>query len=223
MVKKASKPAPESRDLVNIDLAVPPETAKKFGIESLNLQLNAPVIEYGRRFVDEFKLSRRIPNNPGDITLADPLALWVLSTEPNLDGADILHKAEHYYGLYLIDAQREAFVLAMAMFNDAELLEPQPYPTEERKEILREKGGVPTWLAKIPEVPPVNKPLDHQYERRLKQILDLLETGGEEDPRFLASFNRVINNDLTKKLREMGVSASEPTDDDNFPEEPSGS
>ena len=223
MVKKAQKQAPEIKDLVNVNLVVPPETAKKYGTENLNLQLNAPVIEYGRRFVDELKLSRRIPNDPSDITMADPLALWILSTEPNLDGAAVLHKAEHYYGLYLIDVQREAFVLAMAMFNEAPLLEPEPYPTEERKEILRDKGGVPSWLAQIPEVPPVNKPLEHQYERRLKQIMDLLEAGGKEDPLFLASFNRVINNDLTKKLREMGVSASEPTDDDNFPEKPSGS
>jgi hypothetical protein len=218
MTKKAQVTSQEVRDLINVDFTVPPNTAKKFGIEKLNLQLNAPVIEQARVFVDELKLARSLPNDPGDITLADPLAIFIMSVEPELEGSDVLKKAEFYYQQYIADVNRESFILAMTMFNDDIAVDPEEYVSEERKETLRGKGGVPIWLSKIPEVPKPKRRIFHKYERRLKQILDLLNQGGQEDPIFLASFNRVINNDLTSKMRELGVSVNEPVDADGFPE-----
>lgn len=224
MTKKKQEPANEFVDLINVDLDVPPNTAKKFGIEQLNLQLNAPVIEYARRFMDELKMARRLPNEPEDITLSDPLAIWILGTESDLDGSAVLRKAEYHYRNFINEANREAFILAMTMFNEFDKnIAPTPYRDNDRTALLQGKGGVPAWLAEIPEVPEPARNLDHRYERRLKVTMDLLEQGGQEDPFFLAQFNRVINNDLVAKMREMGVNVGEPTDEDGFHEDAASS
>jgi hypothetical protein len=200
--KKTEKPG--SAALIDTTIPVPSHIE---GITEFRLVLNTATLKQSETIANALVVSRRLPFNPDAISISDPFAMYIMGTRPDLTGQDSVREAEGHYERFLRQAQTDSIIVAMTAYNTLPNTEPRPY-LDDAEALDAEWGedGAPEWVKAIPAIPEPKYNLNNPYEKRLKLIMDFLEDCGLE---FTLQFNRVINNDLATKLREMGVEGSD--------------
>jgi hypothetical protein len=195
--KKTPTKTPDMRkaSIIDVTLELPENVVEP---RQFRIVLNRKAIETSRKATDELRRSRRLPLDPDNVSLADPLALVVLAQNNNITGEEAVSIASSAYLNQLEEVRREAMIIGMTMLTETSR-KPTPYASENITELDED---TPSWLADEVKLPPVNKDLNNRYEARLKVIYDILEEAG---PFFTARFESILNNDLADKLREMGV------------------
>lgn len=158
--------------------------------EKLHILLNSKFKSIADQYKNALFMARGIPFSQSLITLADPVALTyskLLVDEIPDDkerAARAITMAMSTYERWADEAEKESWSLAMLtdnVFSNA----PLPYPPQEE--------GLPGLL---PELNPVRN-LQNRTERRLKQILDYLDT----DITFRMEVEAAINGQIAGAIR----------------------
>lgn len=151
----------------------------------IRLLLNRNVIKMAEQYKDALFVSRHIPFNMNAIPISDPIAM-IVGTQYHISGNEAVMQAQNWYSEWAAEAEREAYTLAMLadpmnVFTN----EPLPYPPQENP-----PPG-------IPFIPKPQRNLSIPVERRLKQIIDILNL----DPMFESKVMSAINNAFLEAAR----------------------
>lgn len=171
----------------------------------LHVVLDRRAIETARKATDEFLIARRINVDTDSISVADPIAMLILSMDEKISGSDAAYKAAGFYKMWQEDARREGLMVGMTMHSVIDR-EPLPYLEEEEEE------EIPNWLEDELKIPEPERNLTNRYEYRLKQIYDVLDEAGAM---FSAQFKHFLDNDMADQLRKLGIGLGG-TDEDGF-------
>ena len=208
-------PKPDSKPTALVDISLPLPDDKKHLTSDGNLYLlfNSSVIELSSHITTALQMSRNLPADPNAITFLDPVTLLFIDKYPELTGTQCRRQAIHYYETEERQCTDHAMIIALTDNNELKK-EATPYEPGDlayRNTSTKWQEKVPSWRAKEEEyiVPPPDRNMSNRYERRLKQLLDLLADAGIV---FMAEFFENVNNNIATMLREGGVD----TDKDGF-------
>src|SRR5688572_9756823 len=121
--------------LIDVKVPIPGKEGEFFSIE-----LSTRVMKQARKIIDELLVSRRIPFDQDAISIGDPLALIIAHQKTHLDGNEAVHEASETYKRWAREAQGDAFMVAMTMYNE---LHNTPTPYEREQD---EHDDIPNWM-----------------------------------------------------------------------------
>lgn len=227
MAKTKSQQPAQTADVVDELIPLPEEhqhlcTAETDEGESegyLRIVLNREVLDIMQDIVDELELSRELPVNARDVSVADPVVVKILQSE-KMDVRDAIEKAVGWYQRQKQQVSNDALIVALTLYNEINIV-PTPYRPGETAFSVRDTAShrrtLPKWMhsrASV-EIPLPERRLTNTYEMRLKQVYDLSNAcGAVWALQFRAAFERGIANT---------IQLIEPRDDAGFQPEPSGS
>jgi len=154
------------------------------------------VLEIARMYRDKLMLSRGIPQDAENINPRDRLVKYMEKEMPWVSTA--AEKVKYLRGHYTI-LQREAWedAIMLAVFADKGnvfTLEPTPYGKDEIDELPGLEVGLPKPI----------KNLKDPVERRLKQIIDTIDTHDKIFEPVLETINETINSFNDEETDEDG-------------------
>lgn len=198
--------------------------------------LNKDVMDLYRDAVDDLENSRGLPDNAhaGNIQVSDPVVLFLAQNDPEIlvepedTKAQLAReKASGWYERQKSQVASDAIFVAITYYNDLDKIITLPYKEGEISLVFpvvdggevgeTEKSGrpLPNWLRKKSsyQIPLPERRLGNEYERRLKQLYQLVEMCG---PVWTAQFRRLFEKGIVKM-----VQLAEPRDTAGFPTKPS--
>lgn len=211
----------DSPYLLNTTLKFPEDYKGPLKNEGLKVVLNRESLELFQDIFAELCHARDLPHKDEDISVSDALTLVILAEDRRINeprgvtlmtGEQAAKRAKSHYATLRRDAEHQAYILAMTWENPDIDREPLPYNDQNETAFSIPKEKI-SWLkGRTFDLPPVRHDLSNPYERRFKQISDILIEAG---PIFRAQVDSLLKNDLANKLREAGL--GEPVDPDGFP------
>lgn len=176
-------------------------TTHEFG--GIHILLNKRSMELYRRSLDGLIVSRRIPLSDDQVGVTDPLVVLLTTQDDTTE--DPVYAVQQHYRSQRDQVNEHAYILAVTRTNKL-MNEPRPYDDIESEFEDWEEGTF--------SLPPATRNLNNKYERRLKQIFDLVEDAGVM---FNAKFERAIEEAVLELYK---WARSQNTDEDGF--RPSG-
>jgi len=229
----------EQAHILDTVLPFPDDYEGPLAEQGLRVILNRKSLEIVRKAYDELIVSRRIPDEDEDISVTDVITLYILDQDKRMNytdstqqltGEEAAYKASRYYHRLRREAQQHAYIIGMTYKGNDIERPPAPYDADgedvmtklfktssDDESLSDDDGEVINWLAQDYEMPRLKYDLRNPFERRLKQMIDIFTEAG---PMFYARLNSLLQNDLAKNLREMGL--GEDVDEAGFRSQPSG-
>jgi len=167
------------------------------------LKLDRAVVELYNLVKAELCLARRVPVHPKSVRIDDPLYAYIKLARK--DEPNALSLVQEHYAHLLDEISTDAWRIALVAYSaDTQdfAREPRPYgkPVE-----ARTMGFA--WLEQVVPMPPVEYNLANRFERRLKQISDVIED---------ATNAHEIKRDGFKSYRQLFDEAVEQSYDDTL-------
>lgn len=141
---------------------------------------------YADQYETALQVARNIPFDSSKLSVTDPLVMIVANVFRITDGQQALVQAQQYYNKWALDAKKHGWMLALLADNDF-VGEPEPYPAPDAP-----PPGIPI----IPE-PKYN--ILNPTERRLKQMIDYLDS----DDNFQQTVMTAVNDAMVKLVNEV--------------------
>lgn len=188
--------------------------------------LNREVLDLYGDIIDDLEMSRQLPDaaHPANIQITDPVVVFLLQNDPDIRNEPeetmaqlAREKAAGWYTKQKAQVASDAIFIAISMYNELNVV-PIPYKDGEiawsvvdGEEGARSRArSLPSWLAEKAhyEIPLPERRLSNLYERRLKQLYQIVEACGVT---WSAQFRVVYEKGIAKM-----VALSEPRDDRGF-------
>lgn len=228
---KKKKEAPVIYDVVDEMLALPENYAHLCAalVDDDNIKpvegqmrfvLNRDTMDVMRDVVDDLEMTRGLPVNAREVLISDPVVVYLLQHDRNLQPQEALEKAVGWYNRQKQQVQTDALFISFTMYNEFNIA-PTPYRDGEiafdPENAQDHRRAVPSWMRNGHQsvtIPLPERRLNNRYEMRLKQLYDIANMCGNI---WVQMMMTKINEGMAKTIRLL-----EPEDEAGFPTESSG-